>query len=68
LPDSALAYFHVLPSVGRYILAGDFVHHLFLGDYAKAFPEAKVIGVDGLGEKRKDVKFNGGESSRCHAR
>lgn len=44
----------------RYVVAGDFVHHLFVGEYAKAYPDAKVIGVEGLGEKRKDVKFVGG--------
>lgn len=41
-------------------MAGDYVHHLYVGDYAKAYPDAKVIGVDGLGEKRQDVKFTGG--------
>ncbi|KAF5352166.1 hypothetical protein D9758_009194 [Tetrapyrgos nigripes] len=37
----------------KYIMAGDFVHHLFLGEFKKAYPQAKVIGVDGLGAKKK---------------
>ncbi|KAK7439383.1 hypothetical protein VKT23_017606 [Stygiomarasmius scandens] len=37
----------------KWIMAGDFVHHLFLGEFKKAYPEAKVIGVEGLGAKKK---------------
>lgn len=43
----------------KYIVAGDLMHHLYLGDYAKAFPDAKLIGVDGLTEKRSDLKVAG---------
>ncbi|KAN0063249.1 hypothetical protein ACQY0O_004413 [Thecaphora frezii] len=42
-----------------YLVAPDAVHHLFLPQYASAYPSAKVIGVEGLEEKRKDVKFDG---------
>ncbi|SPO38579.1 uncharacterized protein PSFLO_04057 [Pseudozyma flocculosa] len=42
-----------------YLVAPDAVHHLFLSQYASAYPSAKVIGVEGLEEKRKDVKFDG---------
>ncbi|KZF22986.1 hypothetical protein L228DRAFT_268352 [Xylona heveae TC161] len=41
----------------RYITALDFEHHIFLGDWHKAFPEAKVIGPEGLPEKRKQQKY-----------
>lgn len=37
----------------RYISALDFEHHIFITPWAKAWPEAKVIGVEGLYEKRK---------------
>jgi hypothetical protein len=32
-------------------------HHLFLGDYAKAFPGAALCGAPGLREKRRDLAF-----------
>ena len=34
-------------------MAGDIVHHLYLGEFSKAYPEAKVIGVEGLAAKKK---------------
>lgn len=37
----------------RYISAPDFEHHIFVTPWAKAFPNAKVIGVEGLFEKRQ---------------
>jgi hypothetical protein len=40
----------------KWLIAPDIVHHLFLGQYKKAYPEAKVIGVDGLREKKKKLK------------
>ena len=43
----------------KYIIAPDNVHSLFLKQYADAYPQAKVIGVLGLEEKNKDVKFQG---------
>lgn len=36
-----------------YIAALDFEHHIFVGEWAKAFPAAKLLGVDGLPEKRE---------------
>ena len=47
-----------------YLTAPDFEHHIFLSEWAKAFPGAKVIGVEGLPEKReadpatKGLKFS----------
>lgn len=38
-------------SVG-YIIAGDMEHHIFISDWAKEFPNAKIIGPEGLPEKR----------------
>jgi hypothetical protein len=45
--------------VGRYIIAPDVEHHMFLPQYASAYPSAKVIGVDGHQAKRKEIKFDG---------
>ncbi|KPI38683.1 uncharacterized protein AB675_4124 [Cyphellophora attinorum] len=48
----------------KYIVALDFEHHIFIGPWAKAYPNAEVIGVEGLPEKReqdadtKGVKFH----------
>ncbi|KAE9390332.1 hypothetical protein BT96DRAFT_889413 [Gymnopus androsaceus JB14] len=40
----------------KWIISADIVHHIFLGQFKKAYPEAKVIGVDGLKEKKKQNK------------
>jgi len=40
----------------RYIAALDIEHHIFLGQWHEAFPNAKVIGPEGLPEKRKKQK------------
>ncbi|KAF5345380.1 hypothetical protein D9757_013386 [Collybiopsis confluens] len=40
----------------KWIIAPDIVHHLFLGQYKKAYPEAIVVGVQGLREKKKKNK------------
>jgi|SRR5687767_10834433 glyoxylase-like metal-dependent hydrolase (beta-lactamase superfamily II) len=36
----------------RYIVALDYEHHIFMSEWAKAYPEAKLIGPEGLPEKR----------------
>ncbi|KAK1241154.1 hypothetical protein MKX08_001128 [Trichoderma sp. CBMAI-0020] len=45
-----------------YIIALDFEHHIFISEWAKQWPEAKIIGPEGLPEKRakqtKDPKIN----------
>jgi len=40
----------------RYMIAPDMQHHLFLGPWHQAYPEAKVIGPQGLPEKRAHQK------------
>ncbi|KFY13080.1 hypothetical protein V491_06532 [Pseudogymnoascus sp. VKM F-3775] len=44
----------------KYIIAPSMEHHIFISDWARAFPQAQVIGPEGLAEKRaassKDVK------------
>jgi len=37
----------------KYIAALDMEHHIFLGPWHEAYPNAKVLGPDGLAEKRK---------------
>jgi hypothetical protein len=39
------------------IVAPSKAHHLFAGDYVKAYPAAKLYGAPGLAEKRKDLNF-----------
>lgn len=46
----------------RYLVAPDNVHHLFISQYAKEYPNASVIGVEGLDQKQKEVKWSGRES------
>lgn len=36
----------------KYIIAPDIEHHIFIGDWKEAFPNAKIIGPHGLAEKR----------------
>lgn len=65
LPSGALAVFspcaltpdvhsHIKSTGGtvRYIAALDMEHHIFVEPWAAAFPDAKLIGVEGLPEKR----------------
>jgi len=40
----------------KYITALDYEHHIFLGEWHRAFPGAKVVGVDGLAAKRAAQK------------
>ncbi|KAI9841984.1 MAG: hypothetical protein M1837_007550 [Sclerophora amabilis] len=40
----------------RYIAALDIEHHIFLGPWHEAFPTAKVLGPEGLPEKRATQK------------
>lgn len=41
------------------IVAPNLYHHLFVGDWARAYPGASVWACPGLPEKRKDVAFHG---------
>jgi len=48
----------------KYIVATDIEHHIFITPWAKEYPEAEVIGMEGLPEKReadpdtKGIKFS----------
>jgi len=43
----------------KYLVAPNCFHHVFLGDYIQAYPQAELYGVPGLAEKRKDLSFKG---------
>jgi len=42
----------------RCVVAPSKVHHFFVGDYATAYPQARIYGAPGLPEKRKDLSFH----------
>jgi hypothetical protein len=41
----------------RWIVGPNKVHHFFLADYVRAYPEARLVGAPGLPEKRRDLRF-----------
>src|SRR5262249_33533380 len=43
----------------RYVVAPSKVHHFFVGDYIRAYVEARTFAPPGLAEKRKDLRFDG---------
>lgn len=53
LTDGVRAKVKTMGGDVRYIAALDLEHHLYISDWAKEFPQAKVIGPEGLSEKRK---------------
>jgi hypothetical protein len=38
-----------------YIVAPDIEHHIFISDWAKEYPSAKIIGPEGLSQKRQKM-------------
>lgn len=42
----------------KYLVAPDVEHHLNLDEYAKLYPNAKIIAVEGLPEKHPHLKFH----------
>lgn len=42
----------------RHIVAPSLYHHLFVGDFAAAYPSARTYAAPGLDEKRKDFEFD----------
>ena len=43
-----------------YIAALDYEHHIFITEWAKAYPSAKLLGVEGLQEKREKDQATAG--------
>ena len=52
---------HDLDALGavRFVVAPNRFHHLFVGDYFGAYPEARIYAAPGLAEKRRDLAFHG---------
>ncbi|ODA78755.1 hypothetical protein RJ55_06138 [Drechmeria coniospora] len=50
-PDAKAKVTEMGGNVG-YIVALDIEHHIFLSEWAKAYPNAKIVGPEGLQEKR----------------
>lgn len=42
----------------RYLVPPNSLHHTFLGDWQRAFPEAEIFAPPGLREKRADIRFD----------
>ncbi|KIO34794.1 hypothetical protein M407DRAFT_90077 [Tulasnella calospora MUT 4182] len=59
LTDTTKAKLDELGEV-KWIVGPDAVHHLYLGEYKRSYPQAKVIGVEPLVDKKKDeFQFDG---------
>ena len=43
----------------RFLVSPNLLHHLFLGDWQAAYPEARLYASPGLRRKRKDLAFDG---------
>jgi len=43
----------------KWLIAANAVHHLYIGDFKKEYPDAKLIGVRPLLNKRKDLPWDG---------
>jgi hypothetical protein len=43
----------------RYVIAPNSLHHLFLDEWRRAYPNAKLYAPPGLHAKRKDIDFDG---------
>ena len=56
LADDLRADVNTLGQV-RHIVAPNSLHHLFLQDWARAFPDAKLYAPPGLRKKRPDIAF-----------
>lgn len=42
----------------RFLVAPNKYHHLFIGEWMAAYPEARAYAAPGLPEKRKDLRFH----------
>ena len=42
----------------RFVVAPNRYHHLFVAEYVRRYPQAKIFGAPGLDSKRRDLRFN----------
>ena len=56
--DDALA--NTVEALGpvRHVVAPNKLHHLFLDDWSRRFPDARLYAAPGLAEKRRDLSFD----------
>jgi len=57
LTDSRRVEIEALGEV-RYLVAPNSLHHLFIADWKRAYPDARVYAAPGLREKRNDIALN----------
>ncbi|MEO9338897.1 DUF4336 domain-containing protein [Mesorhizobium sp. SB112] len=57
LTDGLRAEVDALGTV-RHLIAPNSLHHLFIADWKRAYPDALVYAAPGLREKRKDIAFH----------
>lgn len=57
LNDEIRRQFDELGKVG-YVVSPNNLHHLFIGEYFEAYPDARIYASPGLREKRKDLSFD----------
>ena len=57
LTDSLRVEIEALGEV-RHLVAPNSLHHLFIADWKRAYPDARVYAAPGLREKRKDIAFD----------
>jgi hypothetical protein len=43
----------------RYVVAPNALHHLFIGEWRRAYPGAKLYAAPGLRTRRRDITFDG---------
>lgn len=58
LADDLRAEVETLGAV-RYLVPPNSLHHTFLGDWQRAYPDALVYAPPGLRERRTDIRFDG---------
>ena len=49
----------------RYLVAPNSLHHVFIADWKRAYPDAQTYAAPGLREKRKDMAFDGRVGKRA---
>ncbi|PJI91805.1 uncharacterized protein DUF4336 [Yoonia maricola] len=50
-----------IDAIGRvtHLIAPNMLHHMFLGDWQTAYPQAQLFGLAALSHKRPDLRFDG---------
>src|SRR5262245_58729840 len=51
----------------RYLVSPNRLHHLFLGEWKEAYPEARLYASPGLRNKRRDLPFDADLDDRADA-